>query len=384
MQSINCASTDQNAVIDQVFTHHRSHNISNNTDDQLLLFVTGGTGAGKSFFIRLIKEMQMRTQVTHNPVLLTAPTGIAAYNIGSVTVYSVFCLWIEHQNTANYVPLKSEKLKQFKVKFKNIAFLIIDEISMSSCQNFAFMHKCLCDIKNTTNGPTKLFGNISIIAFGDVFQLKPVHGNYIFDTRRPESYLWRKFDVALLTTNHRQAKDKIWAEILNRIHTGQPTDADIEILTQRTSVNTSIPPFDTALRIFPTHKQVKVYNEQYLNHLTSENTTSILYSITAQDDETSALAYLTEEQILQSKPTNESETAGLAETLNLAQGSRIMLIHNVYTDEGLVNEAQGTVEGTEWGDDNHNIPRGIYAKFDNPSIGRTLKMPLTQYIQKLC
>ena len=77
---------------------------------------------------------------------------------------------------------------------------------------------------------------------------------------RPESYLWQKFDVALLMTNHRQAEDKIWAEILNRIRTGQPTDVDIEILTQWTSVNTAIPPFDTALRIFPTHKQVMEYN----------------------------------------------------------------------------------------------------------------------------
>ena len=57
--ALNCASTDQRAVIDQVFTHHRSH-ILNNTDDQLLLFVTGGAGVGKSFLIRLIKEMLIR------------------------------------------------------------------------------------------------------------------------------------------------------------------------------------------------------------------------------------------------------------------------------------------------------------------------------------
>ena len=29
----------------------------------------------------------------------------------------------------------------------------------------------------------------------------------------------------------------------------------------------------------------------------------------------------------------------------------------------------------EWGDENHSMPRGIYVKFDNPSIGRLLRNP---------
>ena len=84
---------------------------------------------------------------------------------------------------------------------------------------------------------------------------------------------------------------------------------------------------------------------------------------------------MSDEQIQQSKPGNESETAGLPETLNLAQGSSAMLIINVYTDEGLVNGAQGTVEDIEWGDESTTMPRGVYVKFDNPTIGRSLKYP---------
>lgn len=40
-----------------------------------------------------------------------------------------------------------------------------------------------------------------------------------------------------------------------------------------------------------------------------------------------------------------------------------MLIRNVYS---LVNGAQGSIAGIEWGDDNQTVPRGVYVKFDNP------------------
>lgn len=372
--ALNHASLDQKVVIDMIFSHNRNR-LLNNNPEQLLLFVTGGAGVGKSYLIRTVKEMLIRTQHNSNPVLLTAPTGIASHNISGITVHSAFNLPVEHRQSAKYIPLKAEKLKQFRTKFKDIAYVIIDEISMVSCHNFDFVHKRLCEIKDTTHDSSILFGGLSVIVFGDLFQLKPVHGCYIFDTRKPESYLWQKFGVGFLTTNHRQADDKTWADILNRIRIGQPTDADIDLLHHRTTIDTSTPPFDSALRIYPTRKQVKEYNEERLTHLTSSHTSLATYSIPAIDSCTSTPAYLTDEQIQESLPDNESETAGLTQTLKLAQGSRVMLIRNVYTDEGLVNGAQGTVQGPEWGDDHHTMPRGIYVKFDNPSIGRSLKNP---------
>ena len=139
----------------------------------------------------------------HNPVLLAAATGNASYNIVGLTAHSGFCLPVEHHRIANYVPLRAEKRKEFRRKFADIRYIIIDEISMISCQNFAYIHKRLCEIKDTTNDPSILFGGLSILVLGDLFQLKPVHGSFIFDTRKPESHLWQNFDVAILTTNHR-------------------------------------------------------------------------------------------------------------------------------------------------------------------------------------
>ena len=82
------------------------------------------------------------------------------------------------------------------------------------------------------------FGGISIFAFGDLMQLRPVQGRYIFDTPVSKDYevihecnpRWPMFSCILLEKNHRQGEDKIYAELLNRVRVGSHTDEDMEIL----------------------------------------------------------------------------------------------------------------------------------------------------------
>ena len=141
----------------------------------------------------------------------------------------------------------------------------------------------------------------------------------------------------------------------------------------RKNIDVTVPPFNTALLIYPTRKQVKEYNAQRLTELTSSQPSLNVYDIVAHDTMISAPGYLTDEQIQSSKSSDESETAGLTQTLHLANGSRVMLLRNTFTDEGLVNGAQGTVQGIEWGDESQIIPRGVYVLFDNPLIGQSLR-----------
>ncbi|KAI8522135.1 hypothetical protein Bbelb_018890 [Branchiostoma belcheri] len=54
----------------------------------LRLFVTGGAGCGKSFLIKVLNEYLIRTSnCPTSSVMLTAPTGVAAYNIGGSTLH---------------------------------------------------------------------------------------------------------------------------------------------------------------------------------------------------------------------------------------------------------------------------------------------------------
>ena len=84
------------------------------------------------------------------------------------------------------------------------------------------------------------FGEVNVYLLGDPAQLKPVLGGYIFAAPNCPDYklaygdgtgsLWRSFKVINLEENHRQGKDKDYADMLNRIRMGRHTQKDIEHL----------------------------------------------------------------------------------------------------------------------------------------------------------
>ena len=272
--------------------------------------------------------------------------------------------------TVNICPCgQLDKLAVLRQRFATLNFVIIDEISMVSCQTFCIIHKRLSEIKGTLADPTTLFGGLNILVFGDLFQLRPVMGHFVFDSSRPESYLWRNFDVSILTYNHRQADDRNWASVLNRIRLGCHSESDCAELLQRQKVDLTKPPFCNALRIFPLKADVEKHN---LTCLQSQIRYSKLYEIIAKDVVVQAPDRLTPDEISRLKPYKVNDTAGLTDKLQLTVGSRVMLIRNIAVDEGLVNGAQGFVTGVEFEAD-HNFPSAIYVAFDNNKIGASFQ-----------
>ena len=85
------------------------------------------------------------------------------------------------------------------------------------------------------------FGGITVIVFGDMMQLKPCMGRCINDEPLNQEFKatyhlnsrWAMFDCVVLEKNHRQGKDKAYADLLNRLRTADHTDDDIELLKTR-------------------------------------------------------------------------------------------------------------------------------------------------------
>lgn len=118
------------------------------------IFVTGN--CGKSYIIK---------QVTDKHTVLSAPTGIAALNIGGETCHSLFGLPFG-------IPTQKEKddIKPYlRSLFKsgNVKRIIIDEVSMLRAD-----HLDLIDYKlKKIMGTTEAFGGIQTILVGDLWQL---------------------------------------------------------------------------------------------------------------------------------------------------------------------------------------------------------------------
>ena len=170
-------------------------------------------------------------------VLLTAPTGVAAFNIQGMTVHSALLLGTSKFTTQ---PLTQDKLNTLRTKLSNLQLLIIDEISMVGSNMLLQIHKRLQQLKG--KGDDTTFGNnISILAIGDLYQLRPVAQPHVF-AQVGDAYarlhksgsLWLdEFKMIELNEIMRQ-RDKQFAQLLCRVLTATCTEEDIKVLESRT------------------------------------------------------------------------------------------------------------------------------------------------------
>ena len=140
------------------------------------IFITGGAGTGKSHVIRSIKEHLERSVLggpDKHACMLMAPTGVAAFNIGGLTIHRAMQLQVEHGRVARQLPLSALALHDLSTLWNGVHTIIIDEVSMVSYQILKSIHSRLCEIY----GNDEIFGGLNVIAVGDFYQLAPVNGS---------------------------------------------------------------------------------------------------------------------------------------------------------------------------------------------------------------
>ena len=147
------------------------------------IFLTGKAGCGKSHLIKTIyhsvtKTLSYRGNEPDKPrVMLLAPTGIAAINIGGNTIHSA--LHIPINIYGKTVPKLSDKVRSsLRNKLSELRLLIIDEVSMVGNKLLTYIDQRLVEILGCS--PELAFGGISIIFSGDFHQLPPIKAAQIF------------------------------------------------------------------------------------------------------------------------------------------------------------------------------------------------------------
>ncbi|XP_031789136.1 ATP-dependent DNA helicase pfh1-like [Nasonia vitripennis] len=280
--------------IDQSNIFKKITSVLQSNDKILRIFISGPGGTGKSFLIETI--VAWNKIIRNKETAVTAPTGIAAYNVSGLTIHRLLHLPVEHGCTAKYKELSPAALKQIRQSLENVDLIIIDEISMVSNITLMYIHLRLTEIFNTSECDDGWFGKIHIIVFGDLLQLPPVRENFAFvevAKKDIEKYigainsfnLWTLFEYDELTINMRQKNDNQYNEILSRLRLGFLTDIDINVLQQRTlkfSSTNSLEimqelcavyeklPTDTVC-LLPTRNMCDILNDAMLRRIDSED-----------------------------------------------------------------------------------------------------------------
>ena len=201
-----------------------------------------------------------------------------------------------------------------------------------------FIHLRLQEIKSNN----LLFGGVNIIAVGDLYQLKPVMGQFIFENYRTNygplaTNLWAEnFKIYELTEIMRQKDDQKFAELLNRLRTGHQTKDDITLLKNTKVTNKQLQNNSSIPHFYPTLEQVHLHNQKVTqnqkNFIIESKSTDILPSSISKFLEISINAAISKRKI--------NHTGGLPESIILITNEQYDLISNIDVDDGLINGTQ--------------------------------------------
>ena len=111
------------------------------------MFVSGCGGTGKSFLIKTLETWIHSSLEKH--AAITAPTGIAAFNVNGLTIHCLLKLPVEHGKTPKYRSLSDEAIKIVREKLQQLVLLIVDEVSMVSHVTLLYIHLRLTETVNT-------------------------------------------------------------------------------------------------------------------------------------------------------------------------------------------------------------------------------------------
>lgn len=212
--------------------------------------IVGAAGAGKSFVINTLVYIIRNLTQCNDSVLVTAPSGCAAYNVGGCTLHRALMISI-YEKTTN---LSEENKKKLQIELKRLLCFVIDERSMLASHILANAETNIRLCAFGGNNTKEYWGGVPVVLlFGDDYQLRPVasegaiaaynkkvngnitkrhalkkndqlsvnHGNHLFIKNLTDT-------VFILTGNKRVNEgEEEFRNLLSRLRIGEPNEDDI-------------------------------------------------------------------------------------------------------------------------------------------------------------
>ncbi|MSN96295.1 AAA family ATPase [Campylobacter sp. FMV-PI01] len=230
------------------------------------LFLTGGGGVGKSY---ATKEIIEHYRNFNKGVICLGSTGISAVNIGGVTLHSFLCLGI----CKNFDELKEydrsrtikEKLKKLNEILRMTDLIIIDEISMISCDVFELVYYRLSSLNY----------NGRIMVVGDFYQLPPItkkdnqNSNLFYKKYAFSSFAWDNFKFTNVEfKKSKRTKDLKFYYFLNKIRT-QDINSSVYKYFSKFIKTKLMPDFEKTV-LFGRNKEADDLNKTMLSKINSK------------------------------------------------------------------------------------------------------------------
>ncbi|KAL8278375.1 hypothetical protein RQP46_009267 [Phenoliferia psychrophenolica] len=280
-------------------------------DDGKNVFFTGSAGTGKSVLLReIITSLKNKYKGRADACAVTASTGMAACNIGGLTIHSFSGVGLGKE-PADVLIAQVRKNRKSSGRWARTQVLVVDEISMIDGILFDKIAAIASAIKKKPGSP---FGGI---------QASPL----LFDRLNTKSWKDTISHTVNLTQVFRQ-KSTEFIDMLNEMRFGQLSASSI---AKFKSLSREMPDGDGTepTELFPRREDVERSNQARLNALPGEATTY------KAEDWTEGPSY--------GNPNAYLSNFMAPEKLVLKIGAQVMLIKNL--DPVLVNGTIGIVTG---------------------------------------
>ena len=231
------------------------------------VFVTGRAGTGKS---TLLSHLTANTEKSY---AVCAPTGVAALNVGGVTIHSLFTFPL---GLLGEVEIARHLSKRTREVLRALDMLVIDEISMVSADLMDAIDRAMRIARGKRNEP---FGGAQLVMFGDPYQLAPVpprdpqERGYMAENYRSiwffDAKVWKDAELERFELGEifRQS-DANFKEILNAIRDGSVTQQMLQELNQ---AGNRFPQNQDVIRLATINETVNAVNQHRMKQITTES-----------------------------------------------------------------------------------------------------------------